>query len=342
MSDTDPAPGLESAANSNPFLPPVADEPELMVAELAPTPLRLWPAFVVPILAIMAALIVSGVALALAAIATHNMESLRDPARQADWLVEFGSSSAGLAIMVLPGQLIFGACAMGAAVFSRQKWCDRLGFRVGNLPIWTWLLFLLGTPVVGLLAAQLMSRLASEPSEQMRMLERMFQFDSIGSLMMLLLLISLLPGIFEEVLFRGFMQRRLLTRLPASLSIIITSFFFAAAHMDLMHAVGVLPLGLWLGVIAWRADSIAPAIFGHIGNNGYAIVMSKMMDSHVATAQLAPAASIAIMVSLLAFISSIVVLVVMGGSPSPANVAIEPVAATAYEPGTLDELSDQP
>ncbi len=327
MSDFDPiASGDDASELTGPSKPPTVDQLDAEVSDdviaanvlaaevIEPLP-RLWPTFAVVAAAIIAAIVVSGLTVAVAALASGNLQSLRDPELQKTWLAEFASSGVRLSVLVLPGQIVFAAFAMVAALFSRDRWVDRLGLRSGRLPAWTWLLFLAGTPIVGMFASQLMSGVADEPSEQLKMFERMFQFDSLSSLVTLLLLVSLLPGIVEEILFRGYLQRRLLTRLPALASIVICSFLFAAAHMDPMHAVGVLPLGLWLGVIAWRADSIWPAMFGHIGNNGYAIVLSKMMGSDPDLQEVNPMVLTFLGLSLLAFFGSIVVLAVRRDRP---------------------------
>ncbi len=276
--------------------------------EIVTAPDPLWPAFVVVIGAFGAAIFFSTIALLATAAITGNIQTLVDAEARTAWITDLTGSSAGLAVFVLPGQIAFAAFALGAAFVSRERWVDRLGLRAGRLPVWTWPLFLVGTPIIGMLGGQLMSGASDEPSESLKMLERMLQFNSVSSLIVLLLLISLLPGIVEELLFRGFLQRRLLTRLPASVAIVICSVFFAAAHMDPMHALGVLPLGLWLGVVAWRADSIWPAIFGHIGNNGYAIVLSKALGTDPSIGEVNPSVVIVLGVSLLAFAGCLVVL----------------------------------
>jgi membrane protease YdiL (CAAX protease family) len=249
----------------------------VLVAELVPDVPRLWPVFVVGAFAILSATVVSGIVMVVAAIASGDIRWPPQPQELRAWLEKLADSKFGLAVLVLPGQLTFAAVALGAAALSREPWRARLGLHSGRLPRWTWPLFLLGTPVIGWFSSLIMSRFTAEPSEQLKMFERMFQFHSTSSLVVLLLLVSVLPGFVEEMLFRGYLQRRLLTRLSAVTSIGICSAFFAAAHMDPMHAVAVLPLGIWLGVVAWRADSVWPAIFGHMGNNGFAIVMATLM-----------------------------------------------------------------
>ncbi len=299
---------LGSADAGNPFadaLEPWEGVDEALDVE--PDQLPLWPAFVVVLGAIAAALVVSGVAIGVAAVATGNLQAMRQPANQMSWLLELASTPGGLTMLILPGQLVFGLAALVAAALSRERWVDRLGLRRGRLPMWTWPLFLAGTPVIGVLAGYVLSHLADEPSESLKMLEQMLQFDSATSLITLLVLVGVLPGISEELLFRGFMQRRLLARLPVGLAIVICSMFFAAAHMDGLHALGVFPLGIWLGVIAWRGLDVACHV-AHMGNNAFAIVMAKMMGDGSDLTELGPIAGPIFLVSLCCFAAAILVL----------------------------------
>ncbi len=254
-----------------------AVDDDVVLAELVPAPVPIWPAFAVAILAIISALAVSAVVMIVAAILTSSIRWPPSSDELSNWVNSLAESKTGLLVLVLPGQLTFAVVAIGAAALSREPILDRLGLRRGRLPIWSWPLFFLGTPVIALISSQLISLFVTKPSEQVKMFEQMFQYHSAGSFLLLLGLVSLLPGLVEEMLFRGFMQRRLLARLPAVTSIGICSVFFAAAHMDPTHAAAVLPLGIWLGIVAWRADSIWPSIFAHIGNNAYAIIISAMM-----------------------------------------------------------------
>jgi uncharacterized protein len=250
------------------------EEPVVLAEVVKPVPL-LWPTLVTVLAAIVGAMVVSGVAMVLAAIGSYGLTIFQEPARFNQWMMDFVATEWGLALLVLPGQLTFCIVVMAAATLSPEPFVDRLGLRRGRFPVWTWPAFLLGTPLVGMAMSFLMSQVIEEGSEQLKMLENLFSAHA-ASLPLLLLLISVLPGLVEELLFRGFLQRRLLARLPVVAAIGITTVFFAAAHMDPMHAIGVAPLGIWLGVVAWRADSIWPAVLGHIGNNGFAIAMSVL------------------------------------------------------------------
>jgi membrane protease YdiL (CAAX protease family) len=82
------------------------------------------------------------------------------------------------------------------------------------------------------------------------------------------LIIALLPSFMEELLFRGYIQSRLLQRWPAWVAILATSTLFALPHVTPSAVVLVFPLGLWLGVLAWRTGSVWPGIFCHAFVNG--------------------------------------------------------------------------
>jgi membrane protease YdiL (CAAX protease family) len=106
-------------------------------------------------------------------------------------------------------------------------------------------------------------------------MERIFRAHDGGFFVVLVLLLSVVPGFVEELLFRGFLQRRMEKRFPALFAIVVGALFFAVSHLDYVHVIGVIPLGLWLGLIAWRTGSVWPAILCHMTNNAVAILVAK-------------------------------------------------------------------
>jgi membrane protease YdiL (CAAX protease family) len=87
------------------------------------------------------------------------------------------------------------------------------------------------------------------------------------------------PGIVEELLFRGYLQSRLLQRWPPLLAVGASALIFSAAHLDPIHVLGVIPLGVWLGTVAWRAGSVWPAILCHAVNNAVAVAAVAVQDN---------------------------------------------------------------
>lgn len=84
----------------------------------------------------------------------------------------------------------------------------------------------------------------------------------------LILFIGLVPAFVEELFFRGYVQRRLLDRWPGGVVVPLVAVMFAAFHGTPAWALGVLPLGLWFGVLAWRTGSLWPGIVCHGVVNG--------------------------------------------------------------------------
>lgn len=87
---------------------------------------------------------------------------------------------------------------------------------------------------------------------------------------------ALMPGISEELLFRGLLQTAAeRTRFAIALSALSFSFF----HLDPHHIAGVLPLGFFLAWVASRCGTLV-TIFAHVINNTAAIaaVHSRTFD----------------------------------------------------------------
>jgi membrane protease YdiL (CAAX protease family) len=191
-------------------------------------------------------------------------------------LQELSSNLFLTTLFVLAGQLAFAGCALVGAIFSRERIVDRLNLTAGHAHVGLWFVFLLATPLVGMLISILMSMLPIEPSPHLLEMEKMMRTDSTASFLTMFILIAVIPGFCEELLFRGYVQSRLTKVWWSAIGIVYASVFFAMAHMDPMHIILVFPLGIWLGLVAWRCGSIWPAILCHAGNNGLALVQVQL------------------------------------------------------------------
>ena len=82
--------------------------------------------------------------------------------------------------------------------------------------------------------------------------------------------------VFEELAFRGAMWDRFHRVQPAGslVALLGTSALFALYHADPLHIVGVLPIGLFLGLVRWRTGGLACCVVAHAANNGLAVVMA--------------------------------------------------------------------
>jgi hypothetical protein len=79
--------------------------------------------------------------------------------------------------------------------------------------------------------------------------------------------IGILAGTAEEVFFRGYMQTRLRERWSPAAAVVVTAVAFGLLHLEWIHVLLALGLGLWLGFITERAGSALPAVAAHVINN---------------------------------------------------------------------------
>ncbi len=107
-------------------------------------------------------------------------------------------------------------------------------------------------------------------------LESMHQLSILEgrSFWFILFLIALLPGITEEVMFRGYFIQAFRER-GVWYSIITSGILFAILHLDVFRLIPIAVIGIWLGYILMRTGSIFIPITAHIMNNGLALFVGK-------------------------------------------------------------------
>ncbi len=233
-------------------------------------------AIVIPIVAIAAAAAASTVVMLAFAIPEIGMSGIQSKHALTSWIESKGSTASGMLVLVLPGQLAFLATTLCAAAFSPEPMIRRLGLARPVVPWWTLLLILPGGLSAGLLGDLLVNNIIGpDRGEHLKLIYGFFSNASGAYLAFVVVLISALPGFAEEILFRGYAQTRLLKRCPPAAAILTSAILFSIAHMDPAQSLGVLPLGIWFGVVAWLCRSIWPAIICHIANNALAVLVAS-------------------------------------------------------------------
>ncbi|NND95739.1 MAG: CPBP family intramembrane metalloprotease [Pirellulaceae bacterium] len=164
--------------------------------------------------------------------------------------------------MLVLGQLGFGLTALLCVWKSPTPWRERISWSTPKPSRSIYWLAAIGTifpTVVGLTAAVAASDFLPADAS----FESLFSKLTIPTAIAFVILIGVLPGLFEEVLFRGYMQQRLVQRWGAVTGITVTSIVFALVHIMPLNIIAVIPIGFWLGYIAWRSQSILPTIAAH-------------------------------------------------------------------------------
>ncbi len=89
-----------------------------------------------------------------------------------------------------------------------------------------------------------------------------------------ILFLSIIPGICEEMFFRGYLLS-VLKRLKVKQAIIFSALLFALFHQNYPDYAVLFSLGLWFGIIFYMTGSLYYSMMAHIINNSMVFVLSK-------------------------------------------------------------------
>ena len=112
------------------------------------------------------------------------------------------------------------------------------------------------------------------------MTEYLTRFDSFPKMLVGLIVIAVIAGIGEELIFRGLIQRKLYKGLKnPHTAIWLAAFIFSAIHFQFYGFLPRLFLGALFGYFYLWSGNLWVPIVAHIFNNGFAVVMFYL--SHV-------------------------------------------------------------
>lgn len=257
------------------------DESEEQVAPLgvepgpAPAPLpppkrpRLWSVILVAILGMPAALLIAILIMVLYAGFADGFHAITSRSYFDNMM-----GRPGLVIASIVGMEVgLGAVVIVPALLSREVWYRRLGL-VGAGRYWKTLpLLMVATFAINDILSVTLARFLGAPTDYMTPIMTTLYNSGASGRTIMVLSVTVLAGFAEEIVFRGYLQRRFLQRWPVWIAIGVSSVLFAAAHFSPTYAAFVLPLGVWLGVVAWRTGSTWCSIACHLFNNLMAMVI---------------------------------------------------------------------
>ncbi len=116
---------------------------------------------------------------------------------------------------------------------------------------------------------------ASAKEEQLRELTQyLTRFESVGGLLVGLLVIAVLPAIGEELVFRGLGQRMFQSLTNSHhAGIWIAAFLFSFIHLQFYGFFPRFLLGALFGYIYYWSGNLWYPIFAHFVNNGFTLIM---------------------------------------------------------------------
>ena len=197
-------------------------------------------------------------------------------------------------IQALSSVIVFG---IPAYCYARLTFRDKPLYRLGLCPavpgnfyLLAILLLLIGLPLEGWLGdlnkmVPLPAWMTQMEKDTDRQVVAFLKVNTPFDILYNLLIMAALPAFFEELIFRGVLQRMFIRifRSPWT-GIVVTGIIFSAWHQQFE---GFLPrafLGILLGAACWYSGSLWTAILAHFFYNGITVIIAmyhpEMMDKN--------------------------------------------------------------
>jgi membrane protease YdiL (CAAX protease family) len=182
-----------------------------------------------------------------------------------------------LAVASLGLEIFLALAALAGGLLSRRSLAARLGLGPSRVPGACLALLVLGTLGVshGLDGLLELSGLRERSA--------LAEFDAAlagagqGAFWLALLGIGLAPGVGEELLCRGLVQKGIEPALGPGRAVVAAALVFGILHGDVIHGASAAILGLYLGTVAVLAGSVRAAILCHTVNNLVAVATAARL-----------------------------------------------------------------
>ncbi|HVS97461.1 MAG TPA: CPBP family intramembrane glutamic endopeptidase [Puia sp.] len=139
-----------------------------------------------------------------------------------------------------------------------------------------------------------------------RQVENLLKMKSSADLYINLLVVAVIPAIFEEICFRGALQRIMIYLFRNHwVGIIVTGILFSAFHLQFEGFLPRMFLGILLGAAYWYSGSLWTSILAHACFNGVQVVLvsqdPKMINETPSVPWYLVVASLVLVVYLLVY-----------------------------------------
>lgn len=175
--------------------------------------------------------------------------------------------------------------------------------------------FVVGLPLISLAAylnlqLDLPAWMVKSEADSNAMLSGVLSFEAVPELLLALLTVAVVPGVCEELMFRGILQRRLLRAImPGHVAVWVAAAVFSAIHIEFAGFFPRLLLGALLGYsYRWTRSLWIPIVI-HVAFNGIQVMVSYYtgftpdteMDEEVQSLLIYGGASLVITTALIVF-----------------------------------------
>lgn len=97
--------------------------------------------------------------------------------------------------------------------------------------------------------------------------------DNIAEMLLVIITLSIVPAICEEVMFRGYIQRSFGFKYKSHIAALLTAIFFALYHFNPYGLIPLAIIGFYLGFAAYSSQSLVIPIILHFLNNFFAVML---------------------------------------------------------------------
>jgi membrane protease YdiL (CAAX protease family) len=97
-----------------------------------------------------------------------------------------------------------------------------------------------------------------------------------GWIVLLVFIVVICAPLVEEIVYRGFIQHNLGVAYGARVSVLLTSFWFAAVHLQLAEFPGLFAFSIVLGICFTRTKRLGLSIVTHIAFNATALTVMAL------------------------------------------------------------------
>jgi membrane protease YdiL (CAAX protease family) len=230
-------------------------------------PPRVWPVYLLFVLSLVG----TGAA-TVALIWGSYMLSHVQPAPSRSALMEHALLPTTFVLTIVLSAVILSGLSFAAAGLSRVPVVERLNLRRSKSGILPVLAGMVGLPALSMVIENVALFSGVEIGGTLQMIAQTIGSAHGLTSVFIVLAISLGPGFGEELLFRGYIQTRLVERHSPLVGIIVTSLLFGLMHMDPLQSTLTVFMGGYLGFLACRFGTIWPAVGAHALNNGLSAV----------------------------------------------------------------------
>jgi membrane protease YdiL (CAAX protease family) len=185
-----------------------------------------------------------------------------------------GSPADRLAIQSLGLEIFLAGVALAAAAGTPNGLHARLGLGPLRIRVGSCALLVLGTLALSHGIDGLLELTRLREQSPLAGMDLALAGARGSELVLALVGIGLAPGIAEELLFRGLVQRGLARHLGPAAAICLAAVLFGAFHGPPVYAASTAVLGLYLGIAAHLAGGVRAAIACHTANNLLAVAVA--------------------------------------------------------------------